>query len=177
MIDEHKLMLTVSSRLTATERQAVLRLCSDAFSTDYEPFLDAFDSPNHVLAHLNGALVGHALWVTRWLQPAGMVPLETAYVEAVAVEDGLQRQGIGTVVMRHVAEAIQVYELGGLSTGSESFYARLGWRTWRGPLSIRHNDQLIATPDDLLMVLALPRTPPLDLNAPLSAEWRAGELW
>ena len=34
------------------------------------------------------------------------------------------------------------------------------------------------TPDETVMILRLPRTPPdLDLDAPLSAEWRRGELW
>jgi hypothetical protein len=28
-----------------------------------------------------------------------------------------------------------------------------------------------------VMILRLPCTPPLDLDAPLSAEWREGELW
>jgi hypothetical protein len=27
------------------------------------------------------------------------------------------------------------------------------------------------------MILRLPRTPPLDETAPLSAEWRPGEVW
>jgi hypothetical protein len=28
-----------------------------------------------------------------------------------------------------------------------------------------------------VMILRLPRTPPLDLDAPLSIEWREGDLW
>ena len=36
---------------------------------------------------------------------------------------------------------------------------------------------MTATPDDRVMVKLLPETPPLNLDDPLSAEWRAGELW
>ena len=67
-----------------------------------------------------------------------------------------------------------------LFASSPSFavtYARLGWEFWRGPLFIRRADRLIPTPDEDVMILRLPKTPPLDLEAPLSAEWREGELW
>jgi aminoglycoside 2'-N-acetyltransferase I len=47
---------------------------------------------------------------------------------------------------------------------------------WRGPLFIRSAAALTATPQDRVMVLRLPKTPPLDLEAALSAEWRAGDL-
>jgi hypothetical protein len=56
-------------------------------------------------------------------------------------------------------------------------YARLGWEFWRGPLFIRRAGRLIPTPDEEVMILRLPKTPPLDLEAPLSVEWREGELW
>jgi aminoglycoside 2'-N-acetyltransferase I len=177
MYDDLGLCVVRYDQLTPAEYDAVCQLCSAAFATDYSPFLRSFAAPTHVLARLNGRLVGHALWVTRWLQPAGRAPLRTAYVEGVAVDMSLRRQGIGTMVMRRVGEAIQAYELGGLSTGSDSFYARLGWQSWCGPLSIRTTNGEIATPADRLMVLLLPQTPRLDLSEPMSAEWRDGELW
>lgn len=177
MILETDLAIQVTDTLAPVERDAVLRLCSEAFATDYEPFLDSFADATHVLAFVQDALVGHALWVTRWLQPAGMPLLRTAYVEAVAVDASLRHRGVGTMVMRQLARSIQAYDLGGLSTGSEAFYERLGWRVWQGALSVRTTSGMIATPHDRLMVLALPRTPKLDLGAPISAEWREGELW
>jgi hypothetical protein len=36
---------------------------------------------------------------------------------------------------------------------------------------------LISTPEEQIMILQLPQTPPLDLTLPLSAEWREGEVW
>ena len=73
--------------------------------------------------------------------------------------------------------AIADFDLGALSTGIPAFYQRLGWLTWHGPLFIRTNGDLLATPEDTVMILRLPRTPPLDLRESLSAEWREGELW
>ena len=69
------------------------------------------------------------------------------------------------------------YELAGLSPATEGLYARLGWRYWRGALSIRTETGLIPTPDEQIMFLRLPNTPPLDDTLPLSAEWRPGEVW
>ncbi len=71
------------------------------------------------------------------------------------------------------------YELGCLGTGRQTFYGRLGWRTWLGPSSVRTADGLRPTPDDdgYLMVLATPTSPPLDLTAPISCEWRPGDVW
>jgi hypothetical protein len=60
----------------------------------------------------------------------------------------------------------------------EGFYVRLGWERWRGPLFIRTNVGLDPTPEESVMILRLAGTPTdLDLNEPLCAEWRAGELW
>ena len=75
------------------------------------------------------------------------------------------------------AEAIVDFDLGALCPAIPLMYARLGWEFWCGPLFIRRADRLIPTPDEDVMILRLPRTPPLDLEAPLSVEWREGELW
>jgi aminoglycoside 2'-N-acetyltransferase I len=79
--------------------------------------------------------------------------------------------------MRHLAEQILDFDLGGLSPSDPGFYARMGWESWRGPLAIRSAEGLLATPGEDVMILRLPRTPPLDLDSSLSAEWRSGELW
>ena len=79
--------------------------------------------------------------------------------------------------MRRVAGEVVGFELGGLSTGIPGFYERLGWEQWRGPLAIRIDDGLLPTPLDSAMVLRLPCSPKLDVDAPMSAEWRPGELW
>jgi aminoglycoside 2'-N-acetyltransferase I len=99
-------------------------------------------------------------------------------VEAVATDERYRKKGYASAVMKRLAEEIRDYDIGALSTGSCSLYARLGWQLWRGPLFIRTADGMIATPEEKgVMVLVLPKTLALDLDTPLSAEWREGELW
>jgi aminoglycoside 2'-N-acetyltransferase I len=122
------------------------------------------------------------MWVERWLQPAGHPPLRTAYVEAVATEQSEQQRGFGTLVMQRLQGELDDYELGGLSENPDFrfWYGRLGWEPWRGPLYIRpqsNSEADLLPTEDHCMILRLPKTPPLDLDATLSAEWRTGELW
>jgi aminoglycoside 2'-N-acetyltransferase I len=163
--------------LSGADRAAVIDLCSRAFETDFAALFNTFHEPTHVLAKLDGVLVSHALWVTRWLQAGSGPLLRTAFVEAVATGPAYQDRGFATQVMRMLQAAVIDYDLAGLSTGRPGFYARLGWQNWRGPLFVRTDVGLLATPNDSVMVLLLPDTLPLDLNGPLSAEWRVGELW
>jgi len=108
----------------------------------------------------------------------GTLPLlQTAFVEAVATEKKYRDKGFASAVMKKLAEEISQFDLGALCTGSPELYARLGWKIWKGPLFIRTQLGLIPTPNELVLILLLPNTPPLDLEAPLSAEWREGELW
>jgi len=156
----------------------ILRLCSLAFECDYAPFLEGFDKPNHVLGFLENRLVSHALWITRWLQWAGLPPLYTAYVEAVATYAEFRHRGFASAVMRELQGRILDYDLAGLSTGVPYFYERLGWQRWRGPLFVRQGEKFIATPEEEgVMVLRLPGSPEIDLDSSLSIEWRPGEAW
>jgi aminoglycoside 2'-N-acetyltransferase I len=139
-----------------------------------------FPDTIHVLGRVNGKLVSHALWVTRWLQNKDYPLWRTAFVEVVATDENYRRRGYASAVMRRLAEEIQDYDIGGLCTGhSVHLYAAVGWQLWRGPLFIRMPDgSLLPTPEEKgVMVLPLPKTPPLGLDSPLSAEWRQGELW
>jgi len=73
------------------------------------------------------------------------------------------------------------YELGALGTGSQPFYARLGWVVWQGPTWIRNRDGTIERSpgeDGGIMVRLTPQTPPgLDLTQPIAVDWRPGEVW
>jgi aminoglycoside 2'-N-acetyltransferase I len=169
--------LIPASQLTPEQRRKVIALCDAAFEEDFSALFELLPDSVHVLVWADRTLVAHACWMERWLQPAGLPVLHTAYVEAVAVVPGSQRQGWGTLAMRRIGEAIAVYQLGGLATGSPSFYTRLGWEQWRGPTAIRMADGLLPTPDEHPMILRTAHTPPLDLDALLTAEWRIGELW
>ena len=155
----------------------ILDLCTRAYGMDFQPLLETFSDATYILGRYGGQLVTHALWVTRWIQYPGFPPWRTAYVEAVATDERYRNRGFASLVMKKIAREIKDFDVGGLSTGLYGFYSRLGWMLWRGPLSVRKNDELIPTPGDTVMVLLLPKTPKIDINKQLSIEWRDGELW
>ena len=164
--------------INEAERSAIVRLCTAAHQVDFGP-LFSFLPPDglHVLAYDEGQLVSHAVVTTRWLQPDNLPLLKTAYVDAVATDPAYQGQGIGSSVMRHLASAIQDYELACLETERVSFYAQLGWDVWRGPLAGRKGAELLPTPDQKgIMILRLTHTPPLDLDGSLTVEYD-GRIW
>ena len=168
----------VSGPAMRTEtRAALLALCDAAYREPTRSYLEAIGPGEHLLGLEDGVPVSHIMWVTRRLQPAGMRPLRTAYVELVATAPHAQGRGHATRLLEEVPGLVAGYELAALSPATEELYARLGWRYWRGPLSIRTDAGLIPTPDEQIMFLRLPNTPPLDDTLPLSAEWRPGEVW
>ena len=160
--------------LSSSALVEVREVCDLAYG---RPVFETFGGGDHVLGRQGGRVVCHAMWITRWLQPNGHAPLRTAYVELVATHPDHRGLGLATAIMERVAVEIADAELGALSPATLGLYARLGWRLWRGPLFARTDAGTVATPDDRVMVLPLARTPPLDLETPLSIEWRPGEVW
>lgn len=133
----------------------------------------------HVVAAQEGRIVAHASVVDRTLH-IGDVPLHAGYVEAVATAPDRRGTGLGTQVMAEVGAIIRDgYELGALGTGAHGFYERLGWQTWPGQAYLRTATGTVRTPDEegFIMVLRTPTTPPLDDAAPISCEWRVGDVW
>jgi aminoglycoside 2'-N-acetyltransferase I len=134
----------------------------------------------HFVVELDGGLASHAAVVERELW-TGPHRLRTGYVEAVATWPELQRRGLATRAMRAANEHIRdVYELGGLDSGSQGFYERLGWERWRGPTLVRTagGEERTEEEDGYVMILRTPRSPSdLDLDAPISCEWRRGDVW
>ena len=179
-------MLTIEARRTATlegaTRDAVVAVCLAA-TPEAVSFADLFSllPPDgiHLLGYDDDRLVSHAVVTTRWVQPAELAPLRTAYVDAVATRPECQGQGFGSAVMRRLAGVASDldYAIGCLETGKVAFYERLGWERWRGPKAGRGPEGLIPTPDqDGVMVLRLPRTPALDLDGLLTIEYQ-GRIW
>lgn len=169
-----------TGELDEATRAAVVRLCIDAHQEDDFRNLFSYLRPDglHVLAELGEELVGHAVVTTRWLQPLELPLLRAAYVDAVATSPAHQRQGVGSAVMTHLASALDDYDVACLETERVSFYARLGWEEWRGPLAGRTDDGLIPTPDQKgVMILRLPRTPQLDLDTLLTIEVHPARTW
>lgn len=133
----------------------------------------------HAFVIEGGIPVAHGSVVERDLHVGG-VPLRAGYVEAVATRSDRRGLGLGTAVMRALGERIRAgSELGALDTSLHRFYARLGWEPWRGPTFVRTDDGLVATPeeDGYVMILRTPSTPAIDPDAPISCEWRPGDVW
>jgi len=165
--------------LNTETRASIIHVCRIAHQKD--DFIHLFSYiPSggiHVLAYREQELVSHAVATTRWLQPEGLPLLRTAYVDAVATLPAYQGQGIGSTLMRHLATVIADFELACLETERVSFYARLGWEVWRGPLAGRRATELLPTPDQQgIMILRLARTPPLDVESLLVVEYD-GRIW
>jgi len=133
----------------------------------------------HFVLDVDGEIVAHASVVARTLH-VGDQPLRTGYVEAVATSPQRQGAGFGSQVMTDVTAYIrETFELGALGTGRHRFYERLGWRTWTGQAFVRTANGEHRTPDEegYLLVLTTPTSPPLDLSAKISCDWRAGDVW
>lgn len=133
----------------------------------------------HVVLESEGEIVAHAAVVERTLEIAGR-PVRSGYVEAVGTRNGHHGLGHGSTVMTEVNTIIRAgFELGALGTSRFSFYERLGWERWRGPSSVRRPDGPVRTPaeDGYILVLRTPTSPTLDLDAPISCDWRPGDVW
>lgn len=165
--------------LAAAARTAIIELCIAAHQE--EDFKNLFSyipsGGRHFLAYHETQLVSHAVVTTRWLQSAGQPLLKTAYVDAVSTLPAYQGQGYGSAVMQHLAHNIADYDIACLETERVSFYERLGWELWRGPLAGRKGTELIPTPDQTgIMILRLAHTPTLDLDRLLTIEVE-GRIW
>jgi aminoglycoside 2'-N-acetyltransferase I len=149
---------------------------------DNEDFKNLFtyipSGGRHFLGYRGAELVSHAVVTTRWVQPEGLHELKTAFVDAVSTHPDHQLRGYSTAVMRRLAAGIGDYEIGCLQTERETFYERLGWEVWRGPLAGRGDEGLIPTPDQRgVMVLRLPQTPLLDVTKLLTIERQPERIW
>jgi aminoglycoside 2'-N-acetyltransferase I len=176
--------LVPSDALGPDEVAALRELFDEAWSDDPEGFTDRDWSHAvggvHVMAEAaDGRLVAHASVVQRELHTAGH-RLRTGYVEAVATRPSRQREGLGSLVIGEVGELIdRTFRLGALATGVRGFYERLGWVVYEGPTSVRTAAGLVRTAeeDGNVFVRLTPASPELDLSAPISCDWRPGDVW
>ena len=168
-----------TEELNAETRASIIHVCRTAHQEDDFTHLFSYIPSGgiHVLAYREHELVSHAVATTRWLQPKGLPLLRTAYIDAVATLPAYQGQGIASTLMRHLATVLSDFEIVCLETERVSFYARLGWEVWRGPLAGRRATELLPTPDQKgMMILRLARTPPLDVESFLVIEYD-GRIW
>ncbi|MTD59439.1 GNAT family N-acetyltransferase [Amycolatopsis sp. RM579] len=133
----------------------------------------------HALAWDGPQLVGHASVVQRRLLHGGRA-LRTGYVEGVGVRPARQRQGFGAAMMAELERVIRAaYDLGALGATDDgaAFYRSRGWLPWRGPSSALTPAGIRPTPDDDGAIHVLPGAAPLVLDAPLTCDWRDGDVW
>lgn len=174
------IVVAKTEEIDAGMREQVIRLCIAAHNEPSFTYLFEWVPAGglHVMATLNGEVVGHAMATTRWLQPEGLPMLRTAYVDAVSTAPALQGQGIGSAVMRYLIEQLAGYEVACLETDRPAFYERLGWQRWRGRKAGRDGERLVMTPDEqIVMVYALVQTPALNLADLLTIECQPGRIW
>ena len=106
--------------------------------------------------------------------------VKTGYVEAVGTGHGFRNQGLARTLMaaaqRHIGES---YEMGALHSVLPNFYVHLGWEKWRGSTYVRTDTGLTRTPEDdqCIHVWRLAASGDLDLDDPISCEWRPGYVW
>jgi aminoglycoside 2'-N-acetyltransferase I len=171
-----------SDELRPDEVSALRELFAAAWG-DSEKFTD--EDWDHAVGGLHfvleegGIIVSHASVVERELHTSGL-NLATGYVEAVATQPTHQRRGHGSALMREVDEYIdRTFQLGALGTGRLAFYGRLGWEVWKGPTLARTDSGPIRTAEDdgYVLVRLTPTTPEIDLSAPISCDWRSGDVW
>ena len=79
--------------------------------------------------------------------------------------------------MTRVHKEIRSFEIAALSPSEPGWYARLGWKEWRGPLLIPRGEEVIPTPDECVMVFAPDGRSLPDRDETPAAEWRPLEPW
>lgn len=182
--DRLRLRRLATPGLTQAEAAAIRAIMIAAFGADEDERFSDEDWEHalggcHFVLELDGEIVSHASVVEREIH-IGSRPFRAGYVEAVATAPAHQGGGLGSLVVADVTAFIRErYELGVLGTGRHRFYERLGWRTWRGPSSVRTADGDRRTPDEdgFILVLETPESATLDPDAPISCAWRPGDVW
>jgi aminoglycoside 2'-N-acetyltransferase I len=172
-----------SDELSSEEVEGLRELFGAAWSDDPEEFTHedwdhAFGGVHFILQE-GGVIVAHASVVERELHTNGH-RLASGYVEAVATLPDHQGRGHGSATMGEVNEYVdQSFQLGALGTGRLTFYQRLGWIVWTGPTFVRSDAGLVRTAeeDGQVLVRLTPTSPELDLSAPISCDWRTGDVW
>jgi aminoglycoside 2'-N-acetyltransferase I len=166
--------------LDAATRDAAHAMLVEAFDggfdpDDWEHSLGGF----HALAWDDGELVGHAALVQRRLLHGGRA-LRTGYVEGVGVRADRRGRGLGAALMAPLERLLRgAFDLGALGATDDGarLYEPRGWERWRGPTYALTPDGVVRTEDADGAVYVLPLAVPLDLDAPLTCDWRDGDVW
>lgn len=171
-----RLVMAHTAELTAEELGAV-RALMDAALDDFTDDDWAHGLGGmHALVVAGDEVLAHGSLVMRRVLVAGR-SLRCGYVEAVATAPARRRQGHASTVMTALEGLAPAYDLLALSTSpaGEAFYDSRGWQRWRGPSSVLTPHGTEATPDEDGTILVLAHD--LDLDAPITCDWRDGDVW
>lgn len=158
-----------------------LRSVRDLMDASFDDFSD--HDWDHSLGGLHalvrdgaGAPVAHGSLVLRRMLVGGRA-LRCGYVEAVAVEEGRRRRGLGGAVMDRLEALAPGYDLLLLcaSATAVGFYRTRGWEPWRGPTSVLSPEGVVPTPEEDGAVLVFAAT--VDTTLPITCDWRDGDVW
>lgn len=169
-------MVTHTGALADGELAEIRALCELVY-TDYDE--DTWQQclgGMHARVRVDGDLVAHASLVLRRLRVDGRWR-RCGWVESVAVHPAHRRRGHGHTVMAELEVLAPGFEMLGLCSSDEGLplYESRGWQRWRGPADALTPDGLRATPEeDSIYVKA---SAPLDLDGPITCDWREGDLW
>jgi aminoglycoside 2'-N-acetyltransferase I len=176
----HTARLVHTADLESDARQRAYEMVNDAFAgeltdTDWDHALGGM----HALIWHHGAIIAHGAVVQRRLLYRGAA-LRCGYVEAVAVREDWRGQGLAIAILNACEQVIRGgYQLGALSSSDRGrrLYTLRGWLPWRGPTSVLAPTGSMRTPDDDGSVFVLPIGISLDATAPLTCDWRDGDVW
>lgn len=144
-------------------------LCGEAYEEDFSELMAGYgESAVHVIGFEGETIASHGLWVPCRVR-AGERDLRAASVEALATRPSHQGRGLGGAVLRRIVDeaAGRGFELCLLWAFDVGWYERRGWELWRGPVAELGEEGLVPLTGDDVMIHRLPRTPALDLGAPL----------
>lgn len=166
--------------LTRSEATRIRTLLDEAFKGRFTDALwgQALGGV-HFFVEADGVPISHASVVPRLLAVRDR-EINTGYVEAVGTRPRDRGKGLARSVLaaaqRHIAD---MYELGALHSVLPTFYEHLGWERWRGPTFVRTDSGLrrTRTDDGCLHIWHPTAAPALDLDDPISCEWRPGFVW
>lgn len=181
---EHGVVRVVNSRTTAeltpSEAARIRTLLDEAFEGRFTDALwgQALGGV-HFFVDEEGVPISHASVVPRRLAVRDR-EINTGYVEAVGTRPRDRGKGLARSVLaaarRHIADT---YELGALHSVLPTFYVHLGWERWRGPTFVRTDSGLVRThaDDGCIHIWRVAAAGALDLDDPISCEWRPGFVW
>jgi len=168
-----------TGELTPEELRAVRTMLDASFDDDFTD--DDWEhglGGTHVMVLEGDAVIAHGSLVLRRLLHGGR-SLRAGYVEGVAVRPDRRGSGHATTVMAGLESLASAYDLLALSASDDgvALYESRGWELWRGPTSVLAPTGIEPTPDDDGSVYVLSGRTALDLDGPLTCDWRPGDVW